>query len=268
VQQFGTGDTVSAVQQAQLHIVVDTSSWAQLADVGVAMRNSTAQRVVIDHHVSSDDLGATEFKDPTREATGALIGDLANSLNWPIPAAAAHALFAAIATDTGWFRFAATTGETFRMAGRLVDLGAQPHAIYRELYERGSLARMHLIGRALQRIVLDCDGQLAYTSISRADFSETGAQPSDTEDLVNECLKVAGTKAAFIAIEQVNRQVKVSFRSRTDVNVAAVAEQFSGGGHKQASGATLSGPLSSATQQALEAMRNALSPKMEAGGTP
>ncbi|MFO0917976.1 MAG: DHHA1 domain-containing protein [Planctomycetaceae bacterium] len=120
-----------------------------------------------------------------------------------------------------------------------------------------SLRRLHLAGRSLDRIQLDCDGQLAYTQL--ADFTELGALPSDSEDLVNQCLKIDGTKAAFIAIEQANRQVKISFRSRTDVDVAQVAEQFGGGGHKQASGATLTGPLKSAVQQALAAMRAALS---------
>ncbi len=258
-QQFGKDDTAQTVAQAEVHVIVDTSSWGQLSDVGLAMRNSQAKRAVIDHHVSADDLGALEFKDPTREATGALIVDLAESLGWPIPAEAATALFAAIATDTGWFRFSATTGETLRIAGRLIDLGAQPQAIYRELYERATLARLHLVGRALGRIILDCGGQLAYTQIPWTDFAELGAFPSDTEDLVNECLKIAGTKAAFIAIEQANKQVKVSFRSRTDVNVAAVAEQFGGGGHKQASGATLAGPLKTAVHHALKAMDAALS---------
>lgn len=257
-QQFGTGDTRAAVQQAQLHLVVDTSSWNQLADVGFAMRSSQAKRAVIDHHVSADDLGAAEFKDPTREATGALITELAETCGWPITPPAAQALFTAIATDTGWFRFSSTTGDTLQMAGRLVNCGAVPHEIFRELYEQASLARLHLAGRALERITRDAGGQLAYTTIAWSDFSETGAQPTDTEDLVNECLKIAGTKAAFIAIEQANHQVKVSFRSRSEVNVAAIAEKFNGGGHKQASGATLPGPLKAATQQALAAMLAAL----------
>lgn len=258
VQQFGTGDTKEVVAAAELHIVVDTSSWTQLADVGLAMKSSAARRVVIDHHASADDLGAVEFKDSSREATGALIVDLADALGWPIPAAAATPLFAAVATDTGWFRFAATTGNTLRIAGKLIDLGVEPHQLFRELYEKSTPARLHLAGRALQRIQLDCDGKLAYTQIGWPDFTELGALPSDTEDFVNECLRIDGTKAAFIAIEQANRQVKISFRSRTDVDVAKVAEQFGGGGHKQASGATLPGPLKSALQQALDAMRAAV----------
>ena len=118
-----------------------------------------------------------------------------------------------------------------RIVGRLIEYGASPPAIYRELYEQGSLAKMHLVGRALSRMKLDCDGHLAYTFVEWNEFAELNAVPADTEDLVNECLKVLGTKAAFIAIEQQNRQVKFSFRSRSEnINVAAVAETFTGGG--------------------------------------
>ncbi len=257
VEQYNSGEPAVAIADADLHIVVDTSSWNQLSEVGQAMRAGSAQRVVIDHHVSADDLGAVEFKDSAREATGALIVELAEAMNWPIPVQVATALYAAIATDTGWFRFSATTGSTFRIAANLVELGAKPHEIYRELYERGSLAKLRLVGRALDRIVMDCDGRLAYTQIPWSDFVELGANPSDTEDLVNECLKISGTQAAFIAIEQANKQVKVSFRSRSEVDVARIAEQFKGGGHKQASGATLTGPLKSAVRQAHFAMQQA-----------
>lgn len=258
-RQLGAAVTPQEVTSAEVHIVVDTSSWSQLSDVGKLMRESSAKRVVIDHHVSSDDLGAAEFKDVTSEATGSLIFRLSEALGVQITADAAKALYAAIATDTGWFRFPSVSAETMRIAGRLIECGASPTAIYRELYEQGSAARMHLIGKALSRMKLDCDGELAYTTVEWKDFTETGAVPSDTEDLVNECLKVLGTKAAFIAIEQQNRQVKVSFRSRLDaINVAKVAEQFSGGGHRLASGATLPAPFAASVAKALEAMREAV----------
>lgn len=257
--QLGTAAKPEDVLQAEVHIVVDTSSWAQLSDVGKVMRESSAKRVVIDHHVSSDDLGAVEFKDTSSEATGSLIFQLSEALGVKLTAAAATALFAAIATDTGWFRFAAVSAETMRIAGRLIECGASPPEIFRELYEQGTLAKMHLVGRALERMKLDCDGELAYTTIEWSEFVETGAISADTEDLVNECLKVAGTKGAFIAIEQQNRQVKVSFRSRIEeLNVAAVAEKFTGGGHRVASGATLAGPFPVAVSRALEAMKEAI----------
>lgn len=259
VRQLGAAAKPEDVTQAQAHIIVDTSSWTQLSDVGKLMRDSSALRVVIDHHVSCDKLDAVEFKDTTSEATGSLIFQLSEYMGIPLAADAATALFAAIATDTGWFRFAAVNADTMRIAGRLIERGASPPAIFRELYEQGSLAKMHLVGRALNRMQLDCDGELAYTTVEWNEFAETGAVSADTEDLVNECLKVAGTKGAFIAIEQQNRQVKISFRSRLEVlNVASIAEQFSGGGHKLAAGATLPGPFASAVSRILEAMRVAV----------
>jgi len=258
-QQLGTAAKPELVTEAEVHIIVDTSSWSQLSEVGKLMRSSAAKRVVIDHHVSSDDLGAIEFKNTSSEATGSLIFQFSEALQVSLSPDAATALFAAIATDTGWFRFPAVSAETMRIVGRLIEYGASPPAIYRELYEQGSLAKMHLVGRALSRMKLDCNGHLAYTFVEWSDFSELNAVPSDTEDLVNECLKVLGTKAAFIAIEQQNRQVKFSFRSRSEsINVAAVAETFTGGGHRMAAGATLSGPLSTAFASALEAMRSAV----------
>ena len=259
VKQLGVSATPADIAAADVHFVVDTSSWIQLNDVGKAMRDSPAKRVVIDHHVSADDLGATEFKDTQCEATGSLIFDLSQFLGVELPADAATALFAAVATDTGWFRFSAVTSQTMRRMAQLMDFGACPANIFRELYEQSSIARMHLIGRALSRMILDCDGELAYLSIPWSDFEETGAVSSDTEDLVNECLKITGTKGAFIAIEMQSKQVKISFRSRIEgLDVAKIAEQWGGGGHRQAAGATLSGPLPEAIGKARSAMAQVL----------
>lgn len=258
VKNFGDGVTADDIMQTDVHIVVDTSAWVQLAAIGKAMAKSKAKKVVIDHHVSSDHLKAIEFKDTTSEATGALIYQMAHALDLPLTPEIATPLFCAVATDTGWFRFSSTKSDTMRMAAELIDLGVQPHVIYEQLYEQGTLTRVQLAGRVLSRVTVDCDGKLAYTWVTQADFAETKATPADTEDLVNECLKIGGTQCAFIAIEQSNTRVKVSFRSRTALNVAAVAEQFGGGGHKQAAGAVLPGPLSIAKGKVISAMKAAV----------
>lgn len=259
VLKIGDGITHDEIVDTDVHIVVDTSSWTQLVDVGKALRASKAIKVVIDHHVSADDIGAIEFKDPQAEATGSLIMRMAEALDLPLPSEAALPLYCAIATDTGWFRFSSTTGDTLRRAGQLIDLGAQPGLIYQLLYEQYSYARIKLAGIVLGRVALEAEGRLAYTWVTLEDFEATGAKPVDTEDLVNECLTIAGTECAFIAIEQPNKRIKVSFRSRTSLNVAAVAEQFEGGGHKQAAGAILPGPPPVARQKILTAMLAALS---------
>ena len=258
VFKIGESITPEAVADTDVHIVVDTSSWNQLQDVGHVFDERRRRKVVIDHHASSDDLGALEFKDIKAEATGVLILEMADALDLTIPPSVATPLFCAVATDTGWFRFSSTRESTMRVAARLIDLGARPDVIYRELYEQYSLGRIRLAGIVLSRVTLDCDGRLAYTWVEAADFARSGARPVDTEDLVNECLKIAGTQCAFIAVEQLNKTVKISFRSRTGTDVAAVAEEFGGGGHKQAAGATLSGALNDATQRVLAAMKKAV----------
>jgi bifunctional oligoribonuclease and PAP phosphatase NrnA len=254
------GDTITEDEalEADVHIVVDTSAWSQLGPVGGVLKKTQACKIVIDHHVSSDDLGALEFKDGRAEATGALIFRLAEFLGSTITPVIATALYTAIATDTGWFRFPSTTGDTMRIIGRLIDFGASPPLIYQSLYEQYSLARVRLAGRVLGRVEVECNGRLAYVWVRHDDFAATGAGPADTEDLVNECLRIAGTDCAFILVEQKDERVKVSFRSRTDVNVAAIAEQFGGGGHKQAAGAGLSGSLTEALAKVLSAMKAAL----------
>lgn len=257
-KKLGDGISAQQVLEHDVHIVLDTSAWVQLAEVGRVMRRSNAVKCVIDHHVSSDNLGAIEFKDTTSEATGALVFQLAQACGLQISPTAATNLFCAIATDTGWFRFPSTTSGTMRTIAQLIDFGAKPALLYSELYERRTLARMKLTGRVLGRTLVECDGRLAYTFVSQNDFAETGATPVDTEDLVNECLRIDRTLGAFIAVEQESRRIKFSFRGREPLNVAAVAEPFGGGGHKLAAGAVLPGPLDQALQKVRGAMTQAV----------
>lgn len=248
VRKVGDDAIEGDIRDTDVHIVLDTSAWKQLGEVGPLFRESKGVKVVIDHHVSSDDLGAIEFKNTSAEATGGMLFRMAEALDWPLDADIARNLFCAIATDTGWFRFPSTTSDTYRAIATLIEAGAAPHLLYRDLYENSSLARLKLTGIVLGRAEVACDGRLAYTSVESRDFEETGAHPVDTENLVNECLKIATAECAFIAVEQWNRQIKVSFRSRDRVDVAKIAEVFGGGGHQKASGATLEGPLSTAIE--------------------
>lgn len=258
VRVHGQGITDEEILSADVHIILDTSAWSQLQGVGDIFKRSQAVKVVIDHHASSDDLGAHEFKDIKAEATGSLILRFARESGLSLSGQAAFCLFCAIATDTGWFRFPSVTSETYRDIAELVDLGVGPNVVYRELYERFSPARHHLAGRALERVAVTENGLIAWTWVGRSDFRETNSKPADTEDLVNECLRVDGTKVAFIAVEQENGQVKFSFRARLGFNVAAIAEQFGGGGHTLAAGAMLPGPLDRARKQVLETVTRAV----------
>jgi len=234
-------------------IVVDTCAWQQLGAMSEVIRNSPAPRIVIDHHVSSDQLDAHEFKDVTAAATGELIFELAASLGITFDSTTANWLYAAIATDTGWFRFPSTSPRTMKIAASLMEMGASPHMVYGLVHEQLSLSRLRLGGRALARTVSDADGRLIWLQVDAHDLAETGAVAADTEGLVNQCLTIGGSQAAFIAVELPSGQIKFSLRCRNPHDVAALAEKFAGGGHHLASGCTLPGPMPAAVEKIRQA---------------
>jgi bifunctional oligoribonuclease and PAP phosphatase NrnA len=238
-------------------IVLDTSAWAQLgamADVAKAMREKV---LVIDHHVSEDDLSDRWFKDTSAEATARIVYEIGLRLKVPLTERIATPLYAGLSTDTGGFRFPNVSGESFRVAARLVDAHANPTAIYRELFEQDSISRLHLVGRTLAGAQVSHGGRVIASTVRQSDIKEVNAQPADTEDLVNLTLAVKGTEVAVILIEQPDGRIKTSFRSRCQVDCNLLAARFGGGGHKAAAGAILPGPFETARDQVLAAVDEA-----------
>jgi bifunctional oligoribonuclease and PAP phosphatase NrnA len=257
------GDPVLAEDiQADCIMILDTSAWPQLGDMGDVIRSSRADKMVLDHHVGEDDLNATMYKDYQAEATGHLVVQAADALGVTLTRAMSVPLFAAIATDTGWFRFGSVTPETFRVIARLIEAGVVPSEVYGDLYERDTLGRMKLRGLILSRTEAELDGALMQTHVTIEDFAKVGALPSDTEDVINLTLAVEGTKGAVIFVEQRTGGFKLSFRSRCGMDCNAVARNFGGGGHKAAAGAFIDAPLDQAKAKVMpvviEAMKAAL----------
>ncbi len=254
------GEHVQAEQiSGDCFVVLDTSAWAQIGPMGDVLRGFSGKKLCIDHHVGEDDLGTQFFKDTQAEATGHLVAKLAKHLNVPINKDMAKALYAAIATDTGWFRFGSTTADTYRVIAELLECGAVPSEIYGDLYERDTLGRVRLRGRILSRTTAELDGQLVYTHVLKEDFAETGAVSSDTEDAINLTLAIAGTQVAVIFVEQLNDPgFKLSFRSRCAVDCSQLAGRFGGGGHKAAAGAFVKGTLDEVQSQVLPVVKQAI----------
>ena len=220
-------------------MILDTSAWAQLGPMSEVIKTTAAKVMVLDHHVSADDLGAEEFKNTTAEATGRLVIEAADALGVSLTPEMAVPLYAAIATDTGWYRFPAANAETYRFAARLIDAGASPPQTYADLYEQETVGRVRLRGTVLARTETELDGRFVHTYAIQDDFSKTGAVQTDTENLVNLTLEISGTQFAVIFVEQPTGGYKLSFRSRCDLTASGVAEQFNGGGHVAAAGAFL-----------------------------
>lgn len=222
---------------ADLHIILDTSAWIQLGDMADVIRDSSCKKIIFDHHVGEDDIDAELFKNTTAEAVGRMCVEAAEQLGVELTPEIANPLFAAIATDTGWFRFNSVTEITFQAVAKLVRGGAVPANIYGDLYERETAGRVRLRGTVLARVETELDGRLAHTYILPDDYEKTGAQTTDTEDLINLALKIEGTVFAVIVVGQIDGGFKISFRSRCKSEANVVAREFGGGGHKAAAGA-------------------------------
>jgi phosphoesterase RecJ-like protein len=235
-------------------VVLDTGTWNQLGDFGKWLQASPLPRAVVDHHRTQDDVASPglQMVDTSAEAAGRLAYEIIRALGAPLSARAAHFLFMAVATDTGWFRHPNATPATFALCSELVALGANPTELYERLYEAASLARFKLTAVALERLGVRAGGKIAFTEVRLADYAATGAVPGDTEDLINYPRGVENVEVALVFIEQADGGTKVSFRSRA-ADVSKLAERFGGGGHKLASGARVMRPLPEVRDEVLNA---------------
>ena len=244
-----------------LIIIVDTNSYVQLAEFDKWLKISKIPVLVIDHHLTGDSLGTVEIVDSTAAATGEIVLDLLESAGWEITEQIAEALYIAISTDTGWFRFDNTDARVMRNASKLIELGARPSEIYHKMYQSYSPARLKLLGKMLENLELYRDGKIALMFILRSDFDSTGATGTDTEDFVNESQRISSVKTSALFVELKDGGFRCSLRSNGSVDVRQIAAKFGGGGHKVAAGVNLKGPLQQAKKLILDELEKALSGK-------
>jgi phosphoesterase RecJ-like protein len=143
-------------------------------------------------------------------------------------------------TDTGRFQFSNTTGETLRVAADLVELGVEPHDIFQNIYQRDSLAYLRLSGEVLCRAVYDEDLGIIHGYVSRADLDDFGVKMNETEDLIDHLRALRGHRVAALFKQLGDGTIRVSLRSRPDVDIGNVARSLGGGGHRVAAGYTSS----------------------------
>lgn len=224
-------------------LVVDTSSQIQLDKAAEPILTSALPLIIIDHHTVGDKFNALLLCNNKADSTGLLITQAFEALNIPISAATAQALFTAICTDTGWFRFPSVKPETFTAAAKLVECGAHPAKLYANLFEKYPFARLKMQGVIMNNAKQYFNDKLIISFAKQSDFEKYNASPADLEGIINQLLTIAGTEVAIILTQQVDSSsrniVKLNFRSKTSFNVAELAKSFGGGGHVQASGASV-----------------------------
>jgi phosphoesterase RecJ-like protein len=168
----------------------------------------------------------------------------------------ATCLYVGVLTDTGSFCYEGTDAHAFEVARELVGRGADPAGIAREVYFSNPLSKMLLLGAALSN--LRREGRLAWLWVTHDDMLRTGAAEEDCEGIVNYAIGIGGVEAAVLLRELPDQRVRLSLRSKGELDVARIAARFGGGGHLHAGGCTLAGPLAEATERILDTMRREL----------
>jgi phosphoesterase RecJ-like protein len=248
--------TAGGLGEFDLIVIVDTNSTSQMPKFDEYLRSNDKPVLVIDHHATGDNLGQVELLDSTAGAAGLIVLGLFKHAGWTITQRVAEALFVAIATDTGWFQFSNTDSRAMRACAELIEAGAKPTPLHDSLYHNFSEARFRLMTTMLDSVELCFDGRYAAMQITQRDFEQTGAEYSDTENLINEVHRIATVTTSALFIELKDGRIRCSLRSKGGLDVSRIAAKFDGGGHKQAAGTFLPGPLDNARQLILTEITN------------
>jgi bifunctional oligoribonuclease and PAP phosphatase NrnA len=210
----------------------------------------------VDHHATGLEFAHINWIDRDAACVGEMVYRLFLSAGIEVTPEVATCIYTTVLTDTGGFIYGGTRASTFELARDLTLAGADPIRIAQQVYFSMSMAKLLLLGSALKN--LHREGRLAWLWITHEDMVRSCAIEEDCEGIANYALSIAEVEAAVFMRELPENRIRVSLRSKGRINVAAIAERLDGGGHENASGCTLAGPLSRARDQILGELRTAL----------
>jgi len=251
---------LDALRNADVLCVLDISDLRRLSRLADTVRALTIPRLVIDHHVPSDEPPGDEIvSDTTACATGELIFDVAEVLDLQITPQIANSLYVALVTDTGGFRFSNTSPRCHAIAGRLLAAGVEPEEMYQRIYASMPVGRLTLLREALATLEVDPDYGLTWISVAAGALEEHGVRSEDLDGIAEHARSVAGTRMAIFFRDLGHDRVKISFRSTRGVDANEFARRFGGGGHVKAAGAMVEGSLVEVQERVIAAAREFLS---------
>jgi len=256
------------VDSCDLLICLDIGDFSRCGEIGKRALKAGRSIISIDHHPSMGETHYTqEIVDTGSCSTGSILfrfmeESSPDRLNRNI----AEALYLAIVTDTGNFRYNNSSAETHRIAAALLSYDIDPSFIYTQAYESYSLPRMQLLGEVLQSLQIDCEGRLAWANISLEMMQRHGARQDDTDGFSDMIRSIRGVEVAMMIKERDDGSTRLNWRSKGQIEMAAVARRFGGGGHPFACGATPDFPFRDAPARVLPAVREHLAKyKVEKG---
>lgn len=224
----------------EIGVILDAG---ELRRAGNHLRDRCELLINIDHHPYSEQLGPVDLLDTDAAATGVLIYRLLTELGHPVSADTALCIYTAVLADTGSFRYSNANPEAFRIASEMVGLGVDPWSIASGLYESQDETRLRLLSQALQTLTVSDCGRLAAVTVTREMLDQTGATSEHTDGFVNYPRSVRGVEVALFFRQLDGDCYKVGFRSKGTIDVGSLARELGGGGHHNAAGAEVCGPI-------------------------
>lgn len=251
-----SADGVAALASADRLIVLDISDVRRLGNLADAVRALPQPPLVIDHHLPGEEPpGTVNVTDTTACATGELVYDISQMMGATITPAIATAIYTAMLTDTGGFRFANTSSRCLAIAAEMLQIGVNPETMYRRIYASVPRGRLALIRDALGTLGIDERFGLAWVDVQSGWLELHNVSADDLDGVAEYPRSIAGTRLALLFRDLGHGKVKVSFRSVGDVDSNALARRFGGGGHIRASGALIAGTLEEVKARVLDEAR-------------
>lgn len=236
-----TDKSTTLISNADIIFTLDFNALHRVGEeMGTCIGASKAIKIMIDHHQQPDGYANYMYSDVSMSSTCEMIYHFIEMLGDEdkINSDIGTCLYTGIMTDTGSFRFASTTSKTHSIAGKLIDNGVNNAQIHNNIYDANSLNRLHLLGRALQNLIVFPELRTAYITLSQSELDEFHFTKGDTEGFVNYALSIENIVFAAIFIE--NKQeaiIKISLRSKGNFSVNEFSRaHFNGGGHNNAAG--------------------------------
>lgn len=237
IETFDASTHGSVIKNADALVLVDANQASRLAGMSSLWSASPARKICIDHHPEPESGADVLLLDVTSAATGLIVYRLlVEEFHFPVTPAIATALYAAIMTDTGSFRYPKTDAVVHTVTAALVDAGANPGRVYEDIFEKGSAGRLRLLGSMLTNLQIAHHGRVAWVSITQEMFAATQTSEVDTDAFVTFALQISGVQIALMFTE-LPGLVKVNVRSKGQIPANALAKEFGGNGHLNAAGA-------------------------------
>lgn len=248
IRTFVEGDSLPAVDAV---IILDTNETKMLGRMAQAVEKMGVPILFVDHHVKELKDTSGHLIDEKMSSSGELVYHFIKSEGGEVDLAMATALYVAIVTDTGNFRFQRTSPATHEIAAALLRKGVKPESVFQSIYSHDSIEKLRLLGDTLKSVQLSQSGKIAWVSITKEARKNSHATIEDTESFIGHLSVLKGVCVAALFREEDDGTTKLSLRGLRNQAVITFAKKFGGGGHQFAAGAKINKPLASAISEVI-----------------